>query len=115
MSNQSTANPDIVKLEGILHAIGHARYHANKPEHDITVMEAITYDIMIIGEICKKLSAKLKATHHDIPWKDIADMRNLLIHEYSKVSHNVVADVMDKRLPELEKQIQTILDTLEKT
>lgn len=106
-------NPDLIKIEGILHAIEDAEYHISKEKHDKTVLQAITYNIMVIGEISKKLSVDLKKQYPHIKWRDIADMRNLLIHEYSKVSKDVIQDVMGSKLPELKRQVQEIFQKLE--
>lgn len=111
--NKKLVNPDLIKVEGILHAIQDAEYHISKNSRDKTVLQAITYNIMVIGEICKKLSPELKTKYPNINWRDIADMRNLLIHEYSKVSSQVIEDVMNTRLPELKTQIQEIFFKLE--
>lgn len=46
------------------------------------VVDAVTRNIEIIGEATKNLPADFKKKHSNIPWKDIAGMRDRLIHFY---------------------------------
>ena len=56
------------------------------------------------------LSEAFRRNHPDIPFRDIIDMRNILIHDYSGVNTKVVWDTCKKNLPELKQFITDILD-----
>ncbi len=43
---------------------------------------AILYQVLIIGEATKRLSVEFRSQHLEIPWKDIAGMRDILAHQY---------------------------------
>jgi len=45
------------------------------------VQDAVIRNIEIIGEASKKVSSDLKQTYYEIPWKEIAGMRDKLIHD----------------------------------
>jgi len=43
---------------------------------------AMLYQIIVIGEATKRLSLEFRNQHSEIPWKDIAGMRDILAHQY---------------------------------
>lgn len=63
----------------------------------------------IIGEAVKNLSDNLKSSNPDIKWKEIAGMRDKLIHHYFGVDLEVVWDVVENRLPELRITVKNAL------
>jgi uncharacterized protein with HEPN domain len=64
----------------------------------------------IIGEATKQLTLQVRAEQPSIPWKQIAGMRDMLIHEYFGVDLEIVWGVVEKRLPELEKAVKALLE-----
>ena len=44
----------------------------------------------IIGEATKRIPDDFKKEHPDIPWKDMAGMRDILIHQYTEVDEDIV-------------------------
>ena len=74
------------------------------------VQDAIVRRIEVIGEAVGRLPDSLKARYPDIPWQDIKDMRNKLIHDYGRVDLELVWTVVQKEIPELEVQIRRVMD-----
>jgi uncharacterized protein with HEPN domain len=70
---------------------------------------AVLRALEIIGEATKNLSKEMKQKYSEIQWRDIAGMRDKLIHEYFGVKLDLVWITVKKNLPELEKQIHEIL------
>ena len=54
------------------------------------IQDAIIRNLEIIGEASKKISSETKKTRHEVPWKEIAGMRDKLIHDYLGVDVKVV-------------------------
>ena len=46
---------------------------------------AILYQIVIIGEAVKRLSNDFRNQHSEVPWREIAGMRDILTHQYDRV------------------------------
>lgn len=69
------------------------------------VQSAVIRQIEIIGEATKNLSSAIKSKYNDIPWKDIAAMRDMLIHEYFGVDLEAVWRTVTEDIPELKKQL----------
>ncbi|QZZ19826.1 DUF86 domain-containing protein [Leptothermofonsia sichuanensis E412] len=62
---------------------------------------AVLYEIMVIGEIVKRLSSEFRQDHPEIPWKQIAGMRDKLVHDYNKVDLDLTWEVTQSSIPEL--------------
>jgi uncharacterized protein with HEPN domain len=67
--------------------------------------------VEIIGEAAARLSDDLKMKHSDIPWAAIVGMRNRLVHAYFDIDLDVVWDTVTVAVPDLLKQVETILET----
>jgi uncharacterized protein with HEPN domain len=72
------------------------------------VQDAVIRNIEIIGEASKKISSDTKQIYYEIPWKEIAGMRDKLIHDYLGVDVEVVWRTIKEDIPILEKQIKEI-------
>ena len=81
-------------------------------EQSLKSQDAVARRLEIIGEAVKNLSDEFKARRVDVPWKDIAGMRNNVIHEYFNVDTQLVWTITQKELPVLKNQIMDILDKL---
>lgn len=105
---------DKIYLKHILDAIHRIKNYINKISYkefkkDNLRQDAIIRQIEIIGEATKRISEKLKNKYKHIPWKDIAGMRDKLIHKYFGVDIEIVWMTVEKDIPELERQIKEIL------
>lgn len=76
---------------------------------DDKTSSAVIRKFEIIGEATKNLPDFIKDKYPQIPWKDIAGMRDKLIHAYSEVDLNLVWETISKRLPELKSVIKDMI------
>ncbi len=72
-------------------------------------LSAILYQIIILGEATKRLSSKLRQEYSEIPWREIAGMRDIIVHEYDQLDFDVIWDVVSHRLPELLIMINALI------
>jgi len=73
------------------------------------LMDAIIRRFEIIGEATKNVSREFKIKHKQIPWRDMSDMRNFLIHEYFDVDEDELMKTIKNDLPGLKKKIKELI------
>lgn len=76
---------------------------------DSKTIYALIRALEIIGEAVKKIPDEVKELYPQIPWKDMAGMRDKLIHEYFGVNLRVVWDTIKKEIPNLKPLFEKIL------
>jgi len=81
-------------------------------DKDKDIQDATIRRIEIIGEAAKNVPQPFRKEYGDIPWKDVAGMRDVLIHAYFGVKLDKVWNVVKNDLPLLKKQIQEITESL---
>ncbi len=74
------------------------------------VDDAIIRNLQIMAESTQKLSEKIKISVHEIPWRDISDFRNKLVHDYLGIDLEMIYDVIENEIPQLKKKILEILE-----
>lgn len=72
---------------------------------DETLKRAVVRSLEIIGEASKKIPADFKVKWNTIQWKNMAGMRDRLIHDYMGVNYTIVWDVIKTKIPDIHKQI----------
>ncbi len=77
---------------------------------DDKTSSAVIRKFEIIGEATKNIPNDIQEKFPQIPWKDIAGMRDKLIHAYSEVDLTLVWKTIHKRLPELKSFISDMLE-----
>jgi uncharacterized protein with HEPN domain len=76
---------------------------------DEIVKRAIVRSLEIIGEASKKIPVDYKLKWNNIQWKNMAGMRDRLIHDYQGVNYSIVWDVVKNKIPELQSQVKDLL------
>ncbi len=90
-------------------SVGYEQFMAHSHWQDATMRQ-----LEIIGEATKHLSEETRNKHPDVPWRRIAGLRDVLIHDYMGVDLEAVWEVTQRNLPELEVKIRDVLTELEK-
>ena len=76
---------------------------------DETLKRAVTRSLEIIGEATKKIPADVKFRWNTISWRQMAGMRDKLIHDYMGINYLIVWDVAKNIIPTLIPQIEEII------
>lgn len=88
----------------------HKDVNKNDFLQDETLKRAVVRSLEIIGEATKKIPADFKVKWNAIMWKNMAGMRDRLIHDYMGVNYSIVWDVAKNKIPELYEQIVQVLE-----
>ncbi len=97
----------IEKIETYI-SVGHDIFISTSHWQDATIRQ-----LEIIGEATKRLSQSLRSKHTNVPWRRIAGLRDVLIHNYMGVDLTTVWKVTQRDIPTLKKNVQAILKEIE--
>ncbi len=108
---------DIDRLRHIEECIAHVNdflYGMSFEEMKANVMcfHAVVYNIMIIGEAANLLTKDFRDNHPEVPWRDIVDMRNVLVHGYITTNASLIWDTYTNDLPYLQSKISQYIEEL---
>jgi uncharacterized protein with HEPN domain len=76
---------------------------------DERTQDAVLRNIEIIGEAVRGITEETRSAHTEVPWKEMAGMRNRVIHDYFRVDVDVVWDIVSQDLPPLREKIASLL------
>ncbi|KWT84950.1 HepT-like ribonuclease domain-containing protein [Candidatus Magnetominusculus xianensis] len=79
---------------------------------DVKTSDAVIKRFENIGEAAKKIPDEIKSLHPEIPWKEMAGMRDKLVHVYFGVKHELVWVAVKNRLPLIKPLLNKIFDEL---
>ena len=77
---------------------------------DWKTVDAVVRNLTVIGEAARHVPAEVQARYPDIPWDDMRDMRNVVVHEYFRVSHPILWRTIRNNLPPLTEKLQALLE-----
>ena len=80
---------------------------------DPTYQRAFARSLEIIGEATKKLDREFTDRHPDIPWSDMAKLRDKLIHHYFGIDYELVWSIVEEEIPSLKSKMAELLQRLD--
>ncbi len=97
----------IEHIQRFLHGVSEDEFYNNVEKHD-----AVLRRLEIIGEAVKHLPEKIREDHSDILWRQIAGMRDVIIHEYFGFTLNMVWIVATDDILDLKAKVEEIIDSI---
>ena len=102
---------DIERLRHIVDSIAHIEDFLRgksfeQMKDDMMCYHAVVYNIMIIGEAANMLTSEFCDNHQEIPWRQIIDMRNVLVHDYIHISKDMLWATISQDIPQFKVHIE---------
>ena len=98
----------LAAIEAIDRADVVSRHYPDAPDVAEVALAAIQYRVLSIGEAVKALSPELTGRRPDVPWSDIARMRDLIGHHYYKLDAQIVRATIGEPLAHLREACETL-------
>jgi uncharacterized protein with HEPN domain len=96
----------IVAIHGHL-----SRAREQQAAHDDALLhDALLFQFVVIGEAVKNLATETRESEPEIPWADVAGLRDLIAHEYFRIEIDRVLAIVERDLPPLERAIDRLLN-----
>jgi len=92
-------------IENYIEGISEGDFYTNPEKQD-----AVLHRIQIIGEAAKHIPEEYRQKWDQISWKEVAGMRDILVHEYFGVSLGMVWKVAIDDIPVLKNQVFQLLN-----
>jgi uncharacterized protein with HEPN domain len=72
----------------------------------------MVHHLMIIGEAVRAIDPAVRARYPSVPWRQIAGMRSILVHDYFRINRDVVWETVEKHVGPLKREVERILGQL---
>ena len=104
---------DKIYIEHILQSIDRIEAYLNGKDHqsfsdDFMTQDAVVRQLEIIGEATKRISKELRNINPQVPWSDMAGMRDILIHDYIDVDIDIVWKTASESIIKLKSLLQNL-------
>ena len=80
---------------------------------DDKTCDAVIRCVEVIGEAAKNIPEEIRIIYPSIPWRDLAGMRDKIIHSYFTVDFNTVWLVLKEDIPKLKPMVKKVLEKME--
>ena len=90
-----------------------AGLHAASFRGDRKTIDAVVRNLEVLGEAAKRVSDRIRSQAADVPWREIAGLRDVLIHDYFGIDPDIVCDVALVKVPRLRCVLGDVMRLLE--
>jgi uncharacterized protein with HEPN domain len=114
-ANEQTPNErDAFYLAHMLECIGAIESYCatGDVQSDERTLDAVLRRLQILTESSNRVSDELKAAFPDVPWRELAGFRNVVVHDYLAISTERILPIVSRDIPSLKEKLAAILSAL---
>lgn len=74
---------------------------------------AVLRYLEVVGEAANKIDVNVRQTHSQLPWRELIDLRNVIIHDYMNVDSSLIWKISTVDVPSLNMQIKELIKKLD--
>jgi uncharacterized protein with HEPN domain len=105
-----------MRVQDILEAIQKIQQYTKEAslaslQEDEKTVDAVVRNLTVIGEATRHVPIEIQTRYPAIPWEDMRDMQNVVVHEYFRVSYPILWRTIQSNLPPLVEQLESLLET----
>jgi uncharacterized protein with HEPN domain len=105
---------DDARLLDIVEAIGAIQGHLSRGDlRDGLIYDAVRARLIEIGEAVKGIDPQRLENAGDVPWREIARLRDHLAHRYFDTDHAIVEDIVGNDLEPLLRTVRSMIEPTE--
>ena len=78
-------------------------------DEDENVRLALAHLVQTIGEAAARVSQDTRASHPEIPWRQIVGIRHRIVHDYMNVDFDILWEVVSRNLPDLIASLEPLV------
>jgi len=103
----------LFRIDDMLSAIADIESHASDLDRerfteDRLRQQAILWNFQVLGEAIQHIPESLRDEHPGLRWQLIRRTRNIIVHHYEKISLDIIWDAMEKDIPALRRELETM-------
>ena len=83
-------------------------HNADDLEEDRRTFLAVIRSLEVIGEAARQMPRSFREKHSEIPWREIASLRNVIAHEYFGLDNAILWDIIQTQIPILAEQFRNL-------
>ena len=99
---------EIIRIQGFIEGVVYDEFLS-----DFRTNYAVMKALENMGEAAKKIPESLRTKYPDIPFKDMAGLREVVTHNYDGISYDMIWEVVKKDIPGLLPALEIMIDALE--
>lgn len=78
-------------------------------EKDMKTIHAVQHQLLVLGEATKRIENEFRKKNPDIPWKEMAGTRDVLIHSYEEADLEIIWDIVSLKISDIIPKIEKLL------
>jgi uncharacterized protein with HEPN domain len=86
-----------------------ARLHAGSTVPAWILFNAACRSLEIIGEASRKIGPDFRSAHPEVPWREMNDLRNVLIHHYEGADMDLIWRIIENDIPPLLAAVRNLI------